>query len=174
MATGTIALIPAGATLPDGTTNNAAPGIARFKSSATPPGIYDIRLAFDASTEEWAVFKGVVPADFSSGTAPTAKVKYVMTSATAGGVAPDVRIAAMSDNDASVAAKPFSTANVGTATVPASAGTIDIVSITLTNRDNMAAGDALWVYLGRAVANGADTATGDMELVDFSIEYTTA
>lgn len=173
MATGSITLTPGSAVLPDGSASNAAPAVQRVKSSGTAPAIYFIQLAFDASTEEWCCWQFRMPADFSS--ALTAKVQYKMTSATTGGVAWDVRVAAVSDGDATdVDAKVFGSANVGTATVPGTAGHIDEVSITLTNADSVAAGDFVVVRLARAVANASDTATGDAEFTTGALTYTTA
>lgn len=174
MATGTITFLPGAAVMPDGSAGNAAPGIRTEPSSGGPPGTYDTRLRFDGTTEQWCAFKTTVPADFSAGTAPVAKVAYVMDSAIAGGIAADVRIAAMSDGDASIGAKAFGAANIATTSVPRAVGTLDIVSVTLTNRDSMAAGDVLWVYLGRATGNAGDTAAGFMDVSALSIEYTTA
>lgn len=113
-----------------------------------------------------------MPDDYAS--APVAKVAYKMASATTGGIAWDVRLSAVTDNDATdIDAKGYGSANVGTATVPGTAGYIDIMSITLTNADSVAAGDWVTVRLARAVANGSDTATGDAELMGVSIGYTT-
>ncbi len=98
-----------------------------------------------------------------------------MASATSGGVAWDVRISATSDGDTQdVDAQDFGAANVGTATVPGTAGYLDEVSVTLTNADSVAAGDFVVVRLARAVADAADTATGDAELLAVSLTYTTA
>lgn len=113
-----------------------------------------------------------MPGDYASGL--TAQVQYKMTSATSGGVVWDVRVAAVSDGDATdVDAKGFGSANLGTATVPATAGYLDDVSVALTNDDSVAAGDFLVVRLARAAANGSDTATGDAEFVAASLSYTT-
>lgn len=158
--------------MPDGTANNAVPQIQRVKSSAATPSPYFFQLAFDASTEEWCSWSFVMPADYAS--ALTAKVIYKMTSATTGGVAWDVRVAAVSDADSQdVDAKAFGAANVGTDTVPGTAGHENIVSITLTNADSVAAGDFVVIRLARAVANGSDTATGDAEMIGFALTYTT-
>lgn len=158
--------------MPDGSASNAAPALQRVKSSATAPGIQFIQLAFDASTEEWCCWSFRAPADYAS--ALTAKVQYKMASATSGGVAWDVRVSATSDGDAQdVDAQDFASANVGTATVPGTAGHLDEVSITLTNADSVAPGDFVVIRLARAVANGADTATGDAEMIGCSLTYTT-
>lgn len=173
MATGSILLSPGAAVLPDGSASNVAPALQRVKSSGAAPGIYFLQLAFDATTEEWCTFAFRMPADYAS--APVAKVQYKMASATTGGVAWDVRVAAVSDGDATdVDAKVFGSANVGTATVPGTAGHLDEVSITLTNADSVAAGDFVVIRLARAVANGSDTATGDAEVIAGAITYTTA
>lgn len=173
MTTGSILLTPGNANLADGSTNNATPALQRVKSSATAPGVYFLQAAYDASTVEWLTWSFRMPDDYAS--APAARVQYKMTSATTGGVAWDVRISATSDGDAQdVDAQDFAAANVGTAaSVPGTAGYLDEVSITLTNADSLAAGDFVVVYLGRAVADAADTASGDAEFIACNLSYTT-
>jgi hypothetical protein len=173
MATGSILLSPGSAVLPDGSASNAAPAVQRVKSSAAAPSPYFLQLAFDATTEEQVMWSFRMPADYSS--APVAKVQYKMASATTGGVAFEARIAAVTDGDATdVDAKAFAAANVGTATVPATAGHLDEVSITMTNADSVAAGDFVVVYLNRDPAHASDTATGDCEVIACALAYTTA
>lgn len=172
MTVGSLILTPGSAILPDGSTSNLAPGITRTKSSATAPGVYMLKLNYDASSEEWCCWQFRMPADYAS--APTAVVQYAMASATSGGVAWDVRISATSDGDSQdVDAQDFASANVGTATVPGTAGYLDEVSVTLTNDDSLAAGDFVVVRLARAVADAADTATGDAEVLTMALEYIT-
>src|SRR5688572_17209150 len=156
MATGTILLSVGSAVLPDGSASNAAPAMQRVKSSASAPGIYALQLAFDASTEEWCCWQFRMPADYASGL--TAKCQYKMASATSGGVAWDVRVSATSDGDSQdVDAQDFASANVGTATVPGTAGYLDEVSIALPDADSVAAGDFVVLRVGRAVADAGDT-----------------
>ena len=173
MATGTIVLPVGAATLPDGSASNAAPAVQRVKSSAAAPTPYFLQLAFDASTEEQAMWSFRMPADYAS--APVLKVLYKMASATANGVVIEGRLAAVSDPDAQdVDAKAFAAANTSsTSTVPGTAGHMNEISLSLTNADSVAAGDFVVVYLARDVAAGGDTATGDMEVIAVSIEYTT-
>lgn len=173
MATGSVLLTPGSALMPDGSASNAAPALQRVKSSAAAPTLYFIQLLFDAATEEQVCWSFRMPADYAS--APVMKVQYKMTSATTGGVAFESRIAAVSDGDAQdVDAKAFAAANVGTATVPGTAGHLDEVSITMTNADSLAAGDFVVVYLNRDPAHASDTATGDCEVVAAALTYTTA
>jgi hypothetical protein len=172
VATGSIILTAGAAILPDGSASNAAPGLQRVKSSAAAPTPYFLQLAFDASTEEQVCWAFRMPADYAS--ALTAKVQYKMTSATTGGIAFESRVAAVSDGDSTdVDAKAFGSANVGTATVPGTAGYIDEVSITMTNADSVAAGDYVVAYLNRDPAHASDTATGDCEVLGLTFTYVT-
>jgi hypothetical protein len=173
MPTGTINLTPGSAILPDGTTNNLAPGLARVKSSATAPGIYALQLLFDATSEEWCTWQFRMPVDYAS--APVAVVQWKAASATSGGVVWDVRIAAVSSGDSTDAdAKGFGSANTATGTAPATAGYMLDTSVTLTNADSLAANDFVVVRLARAAADGSDTATGDAECMGVALTYTTS
>lgn len=145
----------------------------RVKSSASAPTPYFMQAAFDASTEEQIMWSFRMPADYAS--APVLKAQYKMASATSGNVIMEARIAAVSDGDATdVDAKGFAAANTSATTaVPGTAGHLDEISITMTNADSLAAGDYVVLYLNRDAGNGSDTATGDLELVAASIQYTT-
>lgn len=123
-------------------------------------------LAFDASTEE-ACWWTCVAAQGLTG-ALTVVVSFKMASATSGGVAFGASIEAVTDGDALDldAAESYDTENVATvASVPGTAGYIDQVSITLSTADSLAAGDYFRLKLARKVANAADTATGDCEVL---------
>lgn len=173
MATGTV-LCPIGAAiLPDGSASNAAPAVQRVKSSAAAPTPYFLQIALDASIEEQVMWSFRMPADYSS--APVLKVQYKMASATSGNIVIEARIAAVTDGDAQdVDAKSFGSANTSSATaVPGTAGHLDEISLTLTNADSLTAGDFVVLYLNRDAANASDTATGDMEIVACSLQYTT-
>ena len=105
-------------------------------------------LAFDASTAETAYWTFVAPQGISG--TWTAVISYAMASATSGDAV---------DTDSATS---FDTANTGTdSAVPGTAGYMEQVSVTLTNADSIAAGDLVRVSVTRAVANAADTATGD-------------
>ena len=128
-------------------------------------------LAFDATTAEACQWTGVAPVGLT-GTL-TARVLYAMASATSGGVAFSVEVEAITpvDSTDTDAADSFDSANTGTdATVPGTAGYLDVVSVTLTNADSIAAGDLVRFRLTRAVSNGSDTATGDALCVAFEVQ----
>lgn len=173
MATGSVILTPGAALMPDGSASNAAPAMQRVKSSASAPTPYFLQMAFDATTEEQVFWQLRMPADYAS--VPVLRVQYKMASATTGGVAFEGRIAAVTDGDATdVDAKAFGSSNVGTATVPGTAGHLDEVTVTLTNDDSLAAGDFTIVYLNRDPAHASDTATGDCEVIAVALTYTTS
>lgn len=127
-------------------------------------------LAFDATTGETAYWTGVVPAGFTG--TPTAIVYYIMASATTGGVAFDVAVESVTAGDAVDldAGASFDSVNGGSdASVQATAGYLDTITCTLTNRDSMAAGDYVRYSLARDVADAADTATGDCYVLALEI-----
>lgn len=119
-------------------------------------------LAFDATTSETCYWTVAAPQGVTG--TWTAVISYAMASATSGGVAFEVATEAITSGDATDtdATTSFDTVNTGTdASVPGTAGYMEQVSITLTNMDSAAAADLLRFSLARAVANAADTATGD-------------
>lgn len=126
-------------------------------------------LAFDASTNETCDWTFVAPTGWTS--TFTADVCFRMASATSGNVDLDIQVEAITDGDSidTDAASSFDTANVvDNTTVPATAGFIDVVTITLTNNDSSAAGDMIRIRFNRDAAN--DTATGDMEVLWIEIQ----
>ena len=170
MATGSILLPIGSATLPDGSSGNAAPAIQRVQSSAASPKAHFLQAAFDATTAEMLMWSFRMPQDYASG--PVLKVQYKMASATSGTFIIASRIAAVSDGDATdVDAKALGTVNTSSAaTVPGTAGHLDEISLALANADSLAAGDFVILYLARDIA---DTAAGDAEVVSVSLEYVT-
>jgi len=173
MATATVILPIGAATLPDDSTGNKAAALQRKKSSAAAPSPHWFEALFDDTTEEAILFSFVVPTNYAS--SPVLKLFYKMASATSGTVEFEARVMCVSDGDAQdVDADAFDTANSGSATVPATAGYIDEISITLTNADGMAAGDFCVIELRRDADDATnDTATGDAEVVGARFEYTT-
>lgn len=126
-------------------------------------------LAFDAATGETAYWTFVAPVGIT--TPLTAKVHYIMASATSGDVDVDVAIEAVTDGDSLDLDTSTSFASVNSTdntTVPGTAGYIDVVSVTLTNNDSIAAGDYVRISLARDAAS--DTASGDMYVLAVEIQ----
>lgn len=160
MATGTI-LLP----LLGGFDATNPPSIELFNSK--------LRLLFDATTDEIIHKTFRMPQNYASGL--ILKAQYSMVSATSGNVAISCEVMAVSDGDAAaVDSDSYDTINTGAATaVPATAGYMDEISLTLTNADSAAAGDWIALKIRRDADHANDTATGDLELIAISIEYTT-
>ena len=132
------------------------------------------KLLFDASSTESSLWQFRLPENYSS--TPVLKIQYAMASATSGKVDFEADVMAVSDGDsADIDSASFDTVNEvsGGTTVPATAGHIDEVSISLSNADSMVAGDLVAVRLHRDHDDADDTATGDAEVLAVSLEYTT-
>lgn len=145
------------------------PQSAEFPASAMAPLTAKnqrMALAYDAATAETAYWTLVAPQGMA--TPLVAVLSYIMDAATTGGVAFEVSVEAVTSGDATDldAVSSFDTVNTGTqASVPATAGYLQQMSITLTNADAIAAADYVRISVTRAVANAADTATGDCLLL---------
>ena len=145
-----------------------------FPSDNEPPSsnyaTLDLRnnhpvLDFDASTNEDAVFSGVMPEHYDGG-GLTVEIHYSMTSATSGDVDWDVSIERIGDQQQDVDSDSFATANsVDNTTVPGTSGNVDVVQVTFTDgadMDSVAAGELFRVKVTRDATS--DTAAGDAEL----------
>jgi len=138
------------------------------QSSAALPSPRWLEWLFDDSVDEFIVTSFVLPNNYSG--SPVLKVYYKAASGTTGTAAFQARVAAVSDGDAQdVDAKAFATPNQGTGTVPATTGYLDVINISLTNDDNMAAGDFIVIALSRDVS--ADSVTGDIEVVGCEFRF---
>lgn len=125
-------------------------------------------LAFDATTDETAYWTFVAPQGLT-GTI-TLVITTAMASATSGTVGIQAQIEAITDADATDtdATTSFDTVNnSASTTVPATAGYIKQISITMTNADSMAAADYCRLSINRDADGSAitDSATGDMFLL---------
>lgn len=121
-------------------------------------------LSFDAATDEACQWSGIAPQGLT-GTLELV-VTYMMASATSGAIGLQASVEAVSDGDATDldAGDSFDTVNnSASVTVPGTAGHIDQVTITLTNKDGIAAGDYFRVRLNRDADGSAitDDAAGD-------------
>ena len=126
-------------------------------------------LDFDATTQEIAIFRGVLPRNYAGG-GITVYVHWAATSATTGTIGWDVAFERIGDGQQDVDADSFATAQTITAaTVPGTSGLVDITNVAVTdgaNIDSIAVGEMFRLRLRRDVAT--DTATGDAEV--FAVE----
>jgi hypothetical protein len=149
------------------------PGSAEFPSTNAPQPVpvhtteRRMALAYDAATQETAMWTVVAPQGVA--TPLTAVLSFVMASATSNAIVMEVLVEAITDADAAPdldAATSYDTANTSASTtVPATAGLLKQVSVTLTNGDSLAAADLARIAIRRAPANAGDTAAGDLYLL---------
>lgn len=147
------------------------PESANMPSSNMPaPGVDgQLRpyLAFDATTDESCDWSFIAPQGLT-GTLSLV-VTYRMASATTGSVRMQAALEAITDGDATdtSSASSFDTANSNGAAVPATAGLIDQLTITMTNADSIAAGDYCRLRFNRDAdgTSGTDDATGDLQVL---------
>lgn len=123
-------------------------------------------LDFDATTQEAAIWSGVLPAGYT-GNGITVHIFCSLTSATSGTVGWDVSIERMDASSLDIDADSFATAQTVTAvTVPGTSGQLLKMSVNISNganMDSLAAGEMFRLRVRRDVAN--DTASGDAELL---------
>lgn len=126
-------------------------------------------LAFDASTNETCQWSRKAPIGLT-GTL-VAKIQLMMASATSGDTDWDVSLEAVTPGDATDldAGDSFDTINsTDNTTVPATAGYMQEISVTLTNADSIAAGDYFRLRLTRDAAS--DTGAGDAYVLNVELQ----
>lgn len=128
-------------------------------------------LAFDAASDEEACWTIVAPQGISGQL--DAILSFIMASATSGNVRWEVLVEAVTDGDAVDldAATSFDSTNHGGVTVPGTAGHLKQFTITLTNKDAIAAADYVRIKVRRDAdgTTGTDDATGDALLLGVEI-----
>ncbi len=130
-------------------------------------------LDFDATTNESAVFRAVMPRSYAGG-GITVYIHYALTSATSLTVDWDVAWERIGDQQLDIDGDSFAAVNsVDNTTVPGTAGLVDIVTVTFTDgadMDSVAVGELFRLKITRDAAN--DDATGDAELLAIEIKET--
>ena len=161
--------LPASAWMSTSDVSSWASAQAQVKqSSASVPSPRWIEWLFDASTDEFIVIAFIIPNNYVS--TPVCDIYYKCTSDTSGTAAFEVRVQAVTDADAQdVDADAFATVNAGTGAIPATAGRLDVISISLSNFDSGASGDFITIAINRNIS--ADDVTGDLEFVGANFLY---
>ena len=119
-------------------------------------------LDFDTTTEEWAIFVGIMPEAASLGSGLIVKIHWMATSATSGDCRWGVQF---QRNNTDLDSDSWDTTTEATSTTNGTSGIITITSITSTNIDGITAGDSYRLKVYRDVSDAADTMSGDAELV---------
>jgi hypothetical protein len=120
-------------------------------------------LNFDDTTQENAVFNGIIPeaADLTSGL--KVRITWVAASATSG----DCRWGAQVErcNGSDIDADSFDTAVEATSATNATSGIPTVTEITLTDIDSLTAGDFYRLKIYRDTGDAADTMAGDAQVI---------
>ena len=147
--------------------------------TATNYATFDVRnlhpvLDFDATTNEDAVFSGVMPQHYAATTGVTVYLHYAMSSAEADTVDWDVSFERIGDQQLDIDGDSFAAVNsVDNTTVPGTTGLVDIVSVAFldgADMDSVAKGEGFRLKVTRDAAS--DDATGDAELLFVEIRET--
>ena len=130
-------------------------------------------LDFDDTTNESAVFPGVMPRNYAQ-QGVTVYIHYAMTTATSGDIDWDVAWERVGDQQQDIDSDSFAAVNsVDNTTVPGTAGNVDIVNVTFTDgadMDSVAVGEYFRLKVTRDATS--DTATGDAELIAVEVKET--
>lgn len=131
-------------------------------------------LGFDTTTQQTAIFAGVMPRNYAGG-GLTVYLRWMAASATSGTGGWDVTFERDADAGDDMDADSFATAQTVTAaTVPATSGVPKVTSVAITagaaGTDSIAAGDGFRLRVRRDVAS--DTAAGDLQLMDVEVKET--
>ena len=143
-----------------------SPGSAELPASNYPQfSVINQRpvLLFDASTDETAYW--TIPAPQGITGQLDCIISLIMVSATSGATRWEVLVEAVTSGDSVDldATTSFDSTNNNGATVPGTAGFLQQITVTLTNKDSIAAADYVRISINRDAngTSGTDDATGD-------------
>jgi hypothetical protein len=123
-------------------------------------------LDYDDAATESAVFVGILPEAAALGSGLIVSLRWMATTATSGDVRWSV---AWEKSNTDLDSDSFDTATAATATANGTSGIVTVTNITCTTIDSLAAGDLYRLRVQRVGGDGADTMTGDAELVAVEI-----
>lgn len=128
-------------------------------------------LDFDATTEEKAVFTGVLPRNYSGG-GITNTIHWTGGTATGGTVVWETSIERVNTD---IDSDSFATGNKGTTVTNATSGIPNSTAIAHSNgaaMDSLAAGEPFRIAITREVADSEDSMGGDAEILAVEIKET--
>jgi hypothetical protein len=127
-------------------------------------------LDFDATTDESAIFLGIIPEAASLGSGLKIRLAWTATAATSGDCVWDASLERMTTD---IDSDSFDTIASVTTTTNGTSGVPNYSEITLTTIDSVTAGDGFRLKINRDANNASDTMTGDAELVAVEVRSAT-
>lgn len=170
-------MLPMGAaTLPDGSSGNAAPAVERIQGTEANPKKHAVVLRFDPTTEEMAYWTFMMPHEALAAATFTLRLLVAsITAVTATNVVMGARITAVTAADADTPIEHAQGAQqtVTIANNTTEAGRAIAGSITFTNAqaDNVSPDDFVALQISRVAANGSDTLAEDCRLWVAGLTY---
>ena len=154
-------------TAPGGTKTYAVFTVRDNQPPATAFATLDTRnsvavLDFDATTDESAIFLGIIPEAASLGSGLKIRLAWTATAATSGACVWDASLERMNTD---IDSDSFDTIASVTTTTNGTSGVPNYSEITLTTIDSVTAGDGFRLKINRDANNASDTMTGDAELI---------
>lgn len=132
-------------------------------------------LDFDASTDENAIFAGVLPRHYAGG-GVTVTIAWMASTATSGNVIRNAAFERLTNNDQDLDADGFATAIAASAAAAnGTSGKLTYTTIAFTDgaqMDSLAVAEAFRLQVTRDADNGSDTMTGDAEVLSVEIRET--
>lgn len=125
-------------------------------------------LEFDETTDENAVFTGILPNQYS-GNGVTVYIHYAMATNNTGDINWEASFERIGDQVLDIDSDSFATAQTATETVPATIGHVSIIGISFTDgaqMDALVAGESFRLKITR---DATDTAIGDAHLIAVEI-----
>jgi hypothetical protein len=132
-------------------------------------------LAFDTTTQQTAIFSGIMPRNYTVGANITVYAAWMAATAVTGTIGWGITLERMNAANHDLDADAFATEQTITAaTVDATSGKVTVTSVAITfgstGTDSIAPGDPFRLRVRRDVAN--DTAAGDAHLISIEIKET--
>lgn len=128
-------------------------------------------LLFDPSSDESADFQFVMPFTYNANQTLTCILLWTSTVASNNVVWNASLMATTAADAADLETDSFDTVNAATTAANATIGRVSTTSITMTNKDSVAAGDICTLRITRDADNASDTNTGDAELAGIILEW---
>ena len=147
----------------------AASSLSQIQSSGAGTNKPEFWILSHPASVAGRIWNGRIPRGY--GSTLVIAGKFYMATATSGNVVLGAQIAAISDTDATVTAKVYATENTSTVAVPGVINTAKDFTITMTNADSVTAQDWYSIAFYRKGGSGADTATGNLNLMSLELYY---